>query len=121
MTNEQPRLFIEAIYKFGASDYNQQQWRPNNLLMWEAIKRCVQQGCTRIHLGRSSLGQEGLRRFKLSLGAREEQISYYRYDFKTNAFVTTVDRAHSRLTAVFRFLPQTLFRATGRWLYPHLS
>jgi lipid II:glycine glycyltransferase (peptidoglycan interpeptide bridge formation enzyme) len=111
----------EAIYKFGASDYNQQHWRPNNLLMWEAIKRCVKQGCTRIHLGRTSLGQEGLRRFKLSLGAREEQIAYYRYDFKTQAFVTTVDRAHSRLTNVFRYFPQTLFRAAGRWLYPHLS
>src|SRR5262249_41682808 len=34
----------QAIYKFGASDFAFQQLRPNNLLMWEAIRRLAAQG-----------------------------------------------------------------------------
>ena len=33
-----------ALYKFGASDYESQHLRPNNLLMWEAIKHCATRG-----------------------------------------------------------------------------
>ncbi len=57
----------EAIYKFGASDYAFQKLRPNNLVMWEAIKRCTANGFARLHLGRTSLANEGLRQFKRRL------------------------------------------------------
>ena len=111
----------QAIYKFGASDYSFQQLRPNNFVMWEAIKRCAELGCEELHLGRTSLGQEGLRRFKLGFGAREERLSYYRYDFRKQMFVTGSDHARSGLTRVFRCFPPPLFRLAGRLLYPHLS
>jgi hypothetical protein len=111
----------EAIYKFGASDYAFQQLRPNNLVMWEAIKHCAANGFSRLHLGRTSLENEGLRRFKQGFGAREEQLEYRRYDFSQRAFVTSEDRARSWFNRVFRCFPPPLLRFAGEVLYPHLS
>ena len=111
----------QAFYKFGASDYNFQQLRPNNLVMWGAITRCRADGCVSLHLGRTSLANEGLRRFKLSFGAREERIEYFKYDFRQGAFVTDVDRAHGWMNYLFRCFPPSLLRFAGWALYPHLS
>lgn len=111
----------QALYKFGASDYACQQMRPNNLLFWETMKRLVAQGFTSLHLGRTSLANEGLRRFKLSLGAREERITTYKYNFAAGKFVTDTDRAEGWSNRVFRLLPPPLLRLAGTLLYPHLS
>src|ERR1044071_8197822 len=107
----------QAIYKFGASDYAFQHLRPNNLLMWEAIKRYAENGFSRLHLGRTSLFNEGLRRFKLGLGAREEKIDYYRYDFREDSFVTGVDRSEGWFNRVFRYMPRPLLRLAGELIY----
>jgi CelD/BcsL family acetyltransferase involved in cellulose biosynthesis len=111
----------QALYKFGASDYEFQHLRPNNLLMWEGIRRCAAKGCVRLHFGRTSLGNEGLRRFKLGFGAREQEIKCCKYDFRAGRFVTDVDRAEGRINRVFAALPPPLLRLAGRMLYPHLS
>jgi len=110
-----------AIYKFGASDYSFQQLRPNNLVMWHTMKYYAERGVTQLHLGRTSLGNEGLRRFKLGFGAREEKVNYYRYDFNRCHFVTTVDQADGWINNIFRRFPPPLFRLAGQILYPHLS
>lgn len=112
---------LQAFYKFGASDYRFQHLRPNNLLMWEAMKHCALLGCTSLHLGRTSLVNEGLRRFKQSFGAVEETLAYAKYDLRRSTFVTDVDRAEGPLNHVFRCLPPALFRLAGAVLYPHLS
>jgi hypothetical protein len=111
----------QALYKFGASDYAFQRLRPNNLLMWEAMKRYARQGFRRLHLGRTSLGNEGLRRFKLGLGAAEHRIEYSKYDFSRQGFVVDTDRAEGWFNRVFRCLPLPLLRLAGQALYPHLS
>lgn len=111
----------EAIYKFGASDYAYQHLRPNNLLMWEAIKHCIKLGVARIHLGRTSISNQGLRQFKLGFGAREERIEYQKYDFKRRAYVTAKDRATNFFNQMFRCLPVSVLRFTGEIIYPHLS
>jgi hypothetical protein len=111
----------QAFYKFGASDYRFQHLRPNNLLMWEAMKHCAALGCSSLHLGRTSLVNDGLRRFKQSFGANEETLAYAKFDFRRAAFVEDVDRAEGPLNKVFRLLPPPLFRLAGAMLYPHLS
>ena len=110
-----------AFYKFGASDYAYQHLRANNLVMWEAIRRCAKLGCASLHLGRTSMSNEGLNQFKLRFGAQEESIEYCRYDFKRQAFAKSVDRADGWVNRVFRLLPSPLFRLAGQVLYPHLS
>ena len=110
-----------GLYKFGASDYQFQHLRPNNLLMWEAIKHCAALGLTDLHLGRTSLFNDGLRHFKLGFGAVEETIQYAKYDFRRSGFVSDVDRSEGPLNAMFRCLPLPLLTQAGRFLYPHLS
>jgi CelD/BcsL family acetyltransferase involved in cellulose biosynthesis len=111
----------QAIYKFGASDYRLQHLRPNNLVMWAAIQKFAAEGFKQLDLGRTSLANEGLRRFKSGFGAREHRIDYYRYDLRHQTFVQDADRAEGRLNQLFRRLPPPLFRLAGRLLYPHLS
>jgi hypothetical protein len=111
----------KATYKFGASDLAYQSIRPNNLGMWEGIKQCVKLGLSELNLGRTSLSNEGLRRFKLGFGASENQVTYQKYDFAKQKFVVEVDRAESWVNNVFRHLPLPALRLAGQLLYPHLS
>lgn len=111
----------EAIYKFGASDHSFQQLRPNNLVMWAAIKKYATEGFASLDLGRTSLTNEGLRRFKAGFGAREDKIDYCRFNLRQQRFVTNTDRAEGWINNIFRCLPLPLFRLAGTLLYPHLS
>lgn len=110
-----------ALYKFGASELEYQHLRPNNLLMWQAIKHYANNGFMDLHLGRTSLTNEGLRRFKLGFGAEEERIEYTKHELRRDAFLTDVDRASGPLNNVFRRLPPSVLCLAGRLLYPHLS
>jgi hypothetical protein len=111
----------EAVYKFGASDQRYQNLRPNNLLMWEAMTKCAARGAQFLHLGRTSLFNAGLRRFKLSFGAAEQTSQYFRYDYGQSAFVVAPDRAESWANRIFRLMPVTVLQLAGRILYPQLS
>ena len=110
-----------ALYKFGASDYAFQQMRPSNLVMWAGMKHCAEQGLATLNLGRTSLSNEGLRRFKLGLGAVEQEVRYMKYDFAAEQFVRDVDRAEGWHNRVFARLPLPVLRLAGSVLYPHLS
>lgn len=110
-----------AIYKYGASDFAFQNLRPNNLLMWESIKHCQSLGCRELHFGRTSCGQEGLRRFKLGFGAVETPITYARYHVPRAVFVSDSDRASGWFNHFFRRCPTPLLRLAGDVVYPHLS
>lgn len=109
----------EAIYKFGASDETCQELRGGNLVMWTAIKEFVRRGARRLDLGRTSMGNEGLRRFKLGWGTAEYKIEYVKFDLEKNAFVTDRDGVSGWHTQVFRRLPGFLSRAAGAVLYKH--
>jgi len=111
----------QAIYKFGASDYAYQQMRPNNLVMWAAMNHCAERGLATLNLGRTSLSNAGLRRFKLGLGADEEEISYSKYDFASKQFVRDIDRVEGWFNLVFARLPLPVLRLAGAILYPHQS
>jgi hypothetical protein len=111
----------QALYKFGASDYAFQNMRPNNLVMWAAIKHCAERGLAALNLGRTSVSNEGLRRFKIGLGAEEQEIRYAKYDFSLKRFVRDVDRVEGWFNQVFARLPLPMLRLSGAILYPHLS
>jgi hypothetical protein len=110
----------QAIFKFGALDYAFQSLRPNNLVMWAAMRHYRERGLHTMDLGRTSVTNGGLRRYKLNLGAREEAIEYTRYDFKDRRFVSCVDRAETWANHFFRLLPGPVFRLAGELVYPHL-
>ncbi len=111
----------QALYKFGASDSQFQHLRPNNLVMWEAIRQSIARGMERFHFGRTSLHNEGLRRFKLGWGSREARLSYYKYDLMANRFRKDKDATSGWHTSVFRALPVQVSRILGRLLYRHMA
>jgi CelD/BcsL family acetyltransferase involved in cellulose biosynthesis len=73
-------VFLHAggtlTYKYGASDRRFQHARPNNLLFADAIAWACEQGLRELDLGRTDLGNEGLRAFKRSWGAPEEPLAH---------------------------------------------
>jgi hypothetical protein len=110
-----------AIYKFGASDLSFQHLRPNNLVMWEAIRWYAGQGFDSLDFGRTSMANEGLRRFKLGFGTTERAITYVKYDFGSGSFVTDRDRVFGWFNGVFQLMPMPLSRILGGLLYRHQS
>jgi Acetyltransferase (GNAT) domain len=108
-----------AIFKYGASDEVFQDLRGGNLVMWAAIKEFVRRGAKHLDLGRTSSGNEGLRKFKLGWGAGEHTIEYVKYDLQKNEFVAGVDETSGWHTRIFRRLPMRLSRAIGAGLYKH--
>jgi hypothetical protein len=110
----------KAIYKFGASDPRVLEGRPNNLSMWSAIKFLKAIGCEALSFGRTSIGQEGLRRFKLGFGTEERLVRYLKYDLKKENFIQQKDGSGG-FPAIFRYCPRSVTRLAGSILYPHIA
>jgi len=66
-------------YKFNASAPANLEHRPNDQIIWEAIKCARASGCTRLDFGLSDWDQEGLIRYKRKFGTVEKTISFLRY------------------------------------------
>jgi hypothetical protein len=110
-----------AVYKFGASDERRQDLRGNNMVMWEGIRFLAQYGAETLHFGRTSLENDGLRRFKLTWGTEEETIEYLKFDTVAEAWVTRRDASSGFHEAIFGRLPSVLNRMAGAIIYPHLD
>lgn len=108
-----------AIYKYGASDFERQNLRGSNLAMWRAIEWLGGRGVKSLDLGKTSLANGGLRRFKLNLGATERKIEYVKFDLRKHVFVTETDGVAGWHNTVFRVLPGFAARAAGSLLYRH--
>ena len=111
----------QAIYKFGASDESHQQLRANNLVMWRAILHYASEGFVDLDFGRTSLGNEGLRKFKLGWGAQERQVDYTRYDLRNSGYVAASDKTQGWHNRVFQALPLPISRLAGSLLYRHIA
>jgi hypothetical protein len=111
----------KAVYKYGASDKTFQHLRANNLVMWEGIRECIRRGCTILSLGRTELGHEGLLQFKRGWGTTEQQINYYRYDFKDKAFISGRSRTTGFHNTIFRNMPVPILNKVGALLYRHFA
>jgi hypothetical protein len=118
-------VFLQAgrkgLYKFGASDERFQELRGNNLVMWEGIKTLAAAAHVTLDFGRTSVGNAGLRRFKLGWGATESTIRYYRLAPATGEWLLGHDRADSWPARVFSKLPLAVNELAGRILYAHLD
>jgi hypothetical protein len=109
----------KAVYKYGASDFGYQSLRPNNLVMWEAVKWHRERGYKSLSLGRTEIENEGLRQFKLGLGADEYPILYYRYDLKSGSFVKEPEKVSPFQIKVMSRLPVFVLKLIGRAYYRH--
>lgn len=110
-----------AIYKYGASDKAYQTLRPNNLVMWEAIKWYSANGYRSLCFGRTELHHAGLRQFKVGWGAEERALHYYKYDFARDAFVEEASKTASPYHKVMTRMPVSVLRLAGSLLYKHMG
>lgn len=111
----------QALYKFGASDRDYQQLRANNLVMWEAICRCLQKGHSCLSFGRTEPDNLGLIQFKAGWGAHEEVIKYYRYDVGRGALVGACSNTSGAYTGVLAKMPIAFLRLAGALAYRHMG
>lgn len=106
-------------YKYGASDERGLGKRPNNLLFAEAIRWACESGLRTLDFGRTDLDNEGLRRFKRSWGAAEEELSYTYLTADEPALGPQLrDRV---MGATIRRSPPAVGRLVGEALYGHFG
>jgi hypothetical protein len=110
----------QVIFKYGASDKTWYGLRPNNLVMWEAIKFYSQNGYKTFDFGRTDLDHKGLLQFKRGWGTIEDTIHYYNYDLSKNRFVTNYPRIKTSYP-IFKKMPIPLLKLIGRILYRHIG
>jgi hypothetical protein len=110
-----------VIFKYGASDRIYHHLRPNNLVMWEAIKWCCENGYKYLCFGKTEPDNDGLRQFKTGWGTEESIIKYYRYDLRRNSFVKTAPLVLDFQHKIFNKLPIPLLNALGTLLYKHMG
>jgi hypothetical protein len=110
-----------AYYKFGASDKDDLRLRGNNLVMWESICHLKRQAFVTLDFGRTSITNEGLRRYKLGWGTEESMVHYYRFDFRKNRFMEDRDQASGFHNRIFSMMPVPALRWCGRLLYRHIA
>lgn len=108
-----------VTYKYGASDASQLGKRPNNLLFSEAIRWACEAGFQTLDFGRTDADNEGLRAFKRSWGADEQELAYtYFADREPTAEPQLRDRL---MSATIRHSPAGFGRLVGEALYRHFG
>jgi CelD/BcsL family acetyltransferase involved in cellulose biosynthesis len=107
-------------YKYGASDERFLDRRPNNLLFMESIRWGCEQGMTTLDLGRTDLGHESLRAFKLMWGADETVLSYTEVG-SVSARRAARPAVPGVLATVIRHAPASVGRGIGEVLYRHAA
>ncbi|MEZ5402661.1 MAG: GNAT family N-acetyltransferase [Bryobacteraceae bacterium] len=112
-----------AIYKYGASDGAFHALRPNNLVIWQAIRYFRAAGAKTFSFGRTDPADEGLLRFKRGWGAHESSLLYHRIPIGRYTVSTSARRSlyHRVGGEVFRRLPIPVLRTIGCLAYPHLG
>ncbi|MGV8083351.1 MAG: lipid II:glycine glycyltransferase FemX [Coriobacteriia bacterium] len=103
------------IAKFGASDPRFRETLAGYLADWEVLKWACEEGYRLFDWGRTDLGAEGLRMYKLGWGGSEEPLVYTHIS-QTAPKAETL-HAGSISEAVIRNSPLWVCRALGELLY----
>jgi CelD/BcsL family acetyltransferase involved in cellulose biosynthesis len=107
------------VYKYGASDPDFWELRPNNFLFWQVIRWACERKLRLFDWGRTDLDNAGLREFKSGWGAREEPLVYS--VVADRAPVVHSSRAERAMASVIRRSPTWVCRAMGEVLYRYAA
>jgi len=113
----------DVTYKFSASDSRSWSLRPNNVVLWTAIKHGCERGFEMFDFGRTELGNEGLRAFKSGWGGEELGLRYTTFGAHAtlNDEGTSPHLVASAARAVIRRSPSLVGRAVGQALYRYAA
>ena len=113
----------EAVYKFGASDLAFSRRRPNNLVLWDAIRHCRSLQLACVSFGRTNPKNAGLLQFKRGWGAEEQNVSYFRAAVDGRSL--GIHRGHSALGVftkkIVQRIPLAILRVAGELSYRHMG
>jgi hypothetical protein len=107
-------------YKYSASDPAYWKLRPNNLLLWHAIRWGCEHGYHVFDWGRTDLDNAGLREFKLGWGS-EEQIIHYSILADQPTKHPSARMVRRLLPSLIRHSPTWVCRALGELFYKHIG
>lgn len=107
-----------TIYKYGASDPRTLELRPNEWMMYNAIRLAAQAGHTTFDFGISERTQDGLRRFKRKWGSVEMDV--YNHCLAGHAPTSTmVARAMPIVSLAIRHSPPIVCQTLGEIFYKY--
>ncbi|MEW5894692.1 MAG: GNAT family N-acetyltransferase [Candidatus Omnitrophota bacterium] len=108
-------------YKFNTSSRAALEFRPNNLLFWEGIKRGKARNLKALDLGSSGYEQTGLIRFKEHAGAVAGEIRHL--DFHPPDYRFSQKRILKAYTKLFTksWIPDRMVEWGSRFIYPFLG
>jgi CelD/BcsL family acetyltransferase involved in cellulose biosynthesis len=109
-----------VVYKYGASDPDALQLRPNNALLWHAISWASENGYSTFDFGKTELANKGLREFKRAWGTDEAPLSYAVLG-PTRVSASSAERAARLTKPVIRHAPTFVCRGLGRALYRYAA
>ncbi len=109
-----------VIYKYGASDVRYNALNANKLLIWSAMKKCRNEGCSSFSFGRTEPDNKGLLLFKEGWGAEKRLRHYYRLQLGARAVRRSTPRAEAG-SRLMRVLPVFVLRGIGAVLYRHFG
>ena len=114
-----------VVYKYGASDSDSWQLRPNHRIFEHAIRDACEAGYRWFDFGRTDADADGLRAFKASWGAAETPLSYSHIGpvlpSRGGVAAGTPGRAARLLGAAIRRSPPWVCRAAGELLYRYAA
>ena len=87
--------------------------------MWESIKWLMENNFQELHLGRTDLDHEGLRRFKTSWGVKEIPIHYWCYDIQSGTFRISHSGSLGISKEILSRMPIFLLTQIGKLIYRH--
>ena len=120
-------LFLQwqqtLYYKFNASVPDLLPERPNDLLIWEGIRRGQARGCTALDFGLSDYDQEGLLRFKRKYADSEKTISFLQTRAPTAPAAAPGRDLLGELVRIFTddSVPDSITEAAGDLLYRYFA
>ena len=108
-------------YKVNTSAPAALEYRSNNVLLWEGIKRAKAMGLEFVDLGSSGLEQQGLVHFKDSTGAKRSDIIHIGYHPEGYVFSQKrILKAYTRLMTL-PWVPTGITRMGSHLIYPFLA
>jgi hypothetical protein len=110
-----------ALYKYAASDERYQQFRGSDLVLWKTIQFLAESGAHTLHLGRTSLDNSGLRRFKLGWAVEEQMLQYFRFEVASNSWLNNQILPGTWHKKIFGRLPLKFNQLAGAMIYPQLD
>lgn len=113
----------KAVFAHGASDKRYSHLRPNNLLIWDAIKWHARQGHVSFSMGITDESNAGLRRYKQAMTQQERRLYFYKYNCNHQRALRLLTPSNLALRnlrlKICKIMPMIVLRTIGNILYEH--